>query len=125
MARVSVDDLGLPITSLALSNDSKCILAACLEAVLRLLDCESGEELQHYTAHSNKKSFKLPATFTTSDAFVIGGSETGEVFIWDLVEGNLVSKLQAHSKVICSVDYHPIDTCMLTSSADGIAKLWK
>lgn len=38
MHREIVDELGQPVTNIALSQDGNCLLAGCLDSTLRLLD---------------------------------------------------------------------------------------
>ncbi|GJY97596.1 WD repeat domain-containing protein 83 [Tanacetum coccineum] len=48
----------------------------------------------------------MDCCLTNSDAHVVGGSEDGYLFIWDLVDASVVSKFRAHSSVVslsCSV----------------------
>ncbi len=47
---VTADELRRPVTSLALSRDGNCLLAACLDSRLRLLDRGSGTLLAQYTS---------------------------------------------------------------------------
>lgn len=76
MGRSYCDQLHHPITSVALSHDGLCVLAACLDSALRLLDRDSGELLASYTGHVHQ-SVKMDCTLTPSDAHVIGSSESG------------------------------------------------
>lgn len=46
------------------------------------------------------QSFKMDCCLTNSDAHVIGGSEDGYVYFWDLVDASVVSKFRAHSSVV-------------------------
>jgi len=46
---VYTDELRRPVTSLALSHDGNCLLAACLDSRLRLLDRGSGTLLAQYS----------------------------------------------------------------------------
>jgi mitogen-activated protein kinase organizer 1 len=62
--------------------------------------------------------------FTKTDSHVIGGSEDGKIYIWDLVEGKVVKCLEEHKGVVTGVVYHPNIHAMLTTSFDGTAKLW-
>lgn len=55
---------------------------------------------------------------------MIGGSEDGKVFVWDLVEGTVVKTLEEHTDVVTSVNYHPSLHAMITTSFDGTAKVW-
>ena len=45
---LSTDQLGSPVTSVALSGDGNCVLASCLDGALRLLDKAGGELLAQY-----------------------------------------------------------------------------
>ena len=46
------DDIGQSVTSIALSNDNLCVLAACLDSRARLLDKATGVLLAEYTGIS-------------------------------------------------------------------------
>ncbi|KAE8721951.1 hypothetical protein F3Y22_tig00014773pilonHSYRG00058 [Hibiscus syriacus] len=118
------DDLEQPVNCISMSNDGNCILASCLDSSIRLLDRFTGELLQEYKGHACK-SYKMDCCLTNSDAHVIGGSEDGSIFFWDLVDASVVSKFQAHSSVVTSVSYHSKDNCMITSSVDGSVRVGK
>lgn len=77
MGRVYVDELHQPVTSVAVSRDGLCTLAACLDSTLRLLDKASGQLLASYKGHMHQ-AVKMDCCFTPSDAQVVGSSETGE-----------------------------------------------
>lgn len=118
------DSLGQPVNCISLSNDGNCVLASCLDSTLRLMDRSSGELLQEYKGHTCKSS-KTDCCLTNTDAHVIGGSEDGFVYSWDLVDASVTSSFKAHSSVVTSVSYHPKDSCMITSSVDGTIRVWK
>ncbi|KAH7282199.1 hypothetical protein KP509_35G018300 [Ceratopteris richardii] len=124
LGREIVDNLGQSITSIFLSNDKKCILAGCLDSTLRLIERSSGDLLQEYKGHSCK-SYKLDSCLTNTDAHVVSGSEDGKILFWDLVDASVVSSAKAHASVVTSVNYHPTENCMITSSVDGTVKVWK
>eukprot|EP00983_Pelagomonas_calceolata_P119790 1160639-Pelagomonas_calceolata.AAC.6 len=48
----------------------------------------------------------------------------GEVLYWDLVEGNVVKRIRAHTGVVCSLAMHPQGSHLLTSALDGVVKVW-
>ena len=89
----------------------------------RLLDKGSGELLASYEGHTHQ-AVKLDCCLTPSDAHVVGGSESGEVFYWDLVEAEVVKRFRAHGGVVCSLAMHPSGGMLLTSSVDGTMKVW-
>ncbi|PSC74259.1 WD repeat domain-containing 83 [Micractinium conductrix] len=123
MGRVFTDELHHPVTCVQVSRDHNCVLAACMDGTLRLLDRADGDLLAEYTGHKHA-SFKMDCAFSPSDAYVIGSSEDGRVFYWELVDAQLVDSFQAHADVVCSLAMHPKGECLLTSSVDGTIKVW-
>eukprot|EP00697_Spironema_sp_BW2_P016637 gnl/Spiro4/8002_TR4205_c0_g1_i1.p1 gnl/Spiro4/8002_TR4205_c0_g1~~gnl/Spiro4/8002_TR4205_c0_g1_i1.p1 ORF type:complete len:297 (-),score=50.19 gnl/Spiro4/8002_TR4205_c0_g1_i1:83-973(-) len=122
--QVFVDHLNKPITSLTISHDCNCVLLSCLDSTLRLMDKTNGELLNEYRGHSNT-NYKVESCLTFTDSHVVGGSEDGVVFFWDLVEARVVHTLKAHSTVTCGVVYHPSQHCLLTSCVDGSVNVWR
>lgn len=49
MGRTFVDELHAPVTCVAVSHDGNCLLAACTDSCVRLLDRADGMLLQEYT----------------------------------------------------------------------------
>jgi mitogen-activated protein kinase organizer 1 len=97
--RVTADDLGAPITVLALSGDGACVLAALAASRLRLLDRASGALLAEYGApgrHVNDGA-RCGAALSGDDAAVIAGDERGRVTAWELVDAKVLASLQAHA----------------------------
>lgn len=119
-----VDLVHHPVTSVTTTGDDNCILAACTDGCLRLLDRAEGDLLNEYRGHVHQ-SAKLDAAFVQSDAYVVACSEDGRVVYWDVVEGAVVGEVRAHGQhVVCSLSVHPEGDCLLTSSVDGTVKVW-
>mmetsp|Transcript_1345 Transcript_1345/g.3126 ORF Transcript_1345/g.3126 Transcript_1345/m.3126 type:complete len:310 (-) Transcript_1345:190-1119(-) len=123
MGKVTVDHVGEAVTTMAISNDDQCVLVGCLDNKLRLFDRSEGDLLNSYEGHKHSQ-YRIGCCLTGDDAFVIGGSEDGKVYFWNLVEGNVVHKLDAHYRAVACIAYHPSAVSMLTSSADGSVKFW-
>eukprot|EP00911_Craspedida_sp_UC1_P000677 UC1_evm5s517 len=121
--RMIADFLGEPVTSACYSYDGHCVLAATLDSTVRLLDAEAGTLLQEYRGHTNT-DFKCDARLTHHDANVVTGSEDGTVLVWDLVNGQVVQRLQAHAGTVMGVACHPQRDIMLTACVDGSVKVW-
>jgi mitogen-activated protein kinase organizer 1 len=124
---LTVDRVPSPVTSVRVSADGNCLLTSTLDNALRLVDKETGELLNCYTAASLKNSrYKIESTFSNTDSHVVSGSETGEVLIWELVEATLVKTLKGHSRSVLSVCYHPVaeQQYLLSASSDGTVILW-
>lgn len=123
MGRAYSDDVQHPVASLALSRDGMCVLAACLDSRLRLLDVQAGELLASYTGHTHE-AVRMGCGFSADDRHVIGCSEDGRVLFWELVEAHLLGGFQAHDAVVCGLAVHPTDSMLLTASVDGAVKVW-
>ena len=76
-----------------------------------------------YKGHTNE-NYKLTSCLSNTDAYVFSGSEDGKIFAWDLVDGKVVERWQAHSKAVTSVEYHPKEDVLLSCCIDGTVKLW-
>jgi len=44
----------------------------------------------------------MDSCLTNDDAFVVGGSEDGYIFFWELVDAPVVARFRAHSSVVFS-----------------------
>lgn len=77
MGRAYTDNLHHSVASLAVSHDGLCVLAACLDSHLRLLDIEAGELLAKYSGHKHE-AVRMGCAFTADDKHAIGCSEDGE-----------------------------------------------
>ena len=116
-----------PVLSKPLPSQLRVLSAShplVIEPVCRLVDKGSGELLASYQGHVHQ-AVKLDCCLTPSDAHVVGGSESGEVLYWDLVESEVVKRFTAHGGVVCSLAMHPSGEMLLTSSVDGTMKVWQ
>lgn len=118
------DQMGQPITSISLSNDGHIFLVSLLPDMLRLIDKDDGTMYKEYVGHQNKE-YQLDNCFSHDDAHVISGSENGSVYMWSLESGQLVHVLDAHSKTVSGIAYHPNQPIMASSSEDKTIKVWK
>lgn len=118
------DLLHHPITSIGSTKDFKCVLACCTDSCIRVLSREGGNLLGTYRGHLHSYS-KIEASFTPSDAHIVGCSEDGKIFYWDVLSSQIETCFQAHDAEVTSLSIHPKGHFLLTSSTDGCIKLWK
>ncbi|KAI9707713.1 MAG: hypothetical protein M1836_000675 [Candelina mexicana] len=102
MGITHVDVLGYPITSVRQTRDGNAVLVSTLDSTIRLMDKGNGNLLQSYKGHTNK-DYRIRSCLGMGDAYVISGSEDGQIFVWDLLEGRVVKKLQAHEGKVASM----------------------
>eukprot|EP00039_Didymoeca_costata_P032081 m.36750 g.36750 ORF g.36750 m.36750 type:complete len:305 (+) comp9181_c0_seq1:82-996(+) len=118
------DYLKDPVTSACLSHDNNCILAATLNNTIRLLDKDTGELLSEYQGHKNQ-NYKVDVALSYNDAYVVSGSEDGDICFWDLVEAKLIHRMKGHNGVVSSLSFHPKQHALLTASNKGKVFSWK
>ena len=115
--------MGKPVTSSTFSSDGQCILASCLDSSVRLIDKDTGGVLNTFKGHTNVEC-RVDSFVTHTDGEVVSGSEDGAVYVWDLVTGEVVRKIDvAHKGVVYTLAAHPSKFVMLTGGMDGV-KLW-
>ncbi|OQR72633.1 WD repeat domain-containing protein 83-like [Tropilaelaps mercedesae] len=117
------DNAGTPVTRACFTSDGKCILVSCLGGVLHLIDKHTGECLQQYKGHSDSE-FYLDIGLGAHGMRVFSGSEDGHVFVWALVEANIIYKIRHPVKgAVHSLSHHPEQNSLLTASK-GLVYLW-
>lgn len=118
------DFVGSPVTCVNLTRDGQCVLTSSLDNTLRLLDKDSGELLNEYIGHKNTE-YRVESVISSNDRQILSGSEDGFVFIWDLVSGKVVGKLEHESgSVLHSISYHPSQCCLITACGTTL-HVWK
>jgi mitogen-activated protein kinase organizer 1 len=140
------DNVHEPITSVSLSEDERTYLATCLTGKVKLIDCEDGKLLKCYEGHRHD-SYKMEAKFcyTIRDKGesdkkrlkrndgehrdcrhqIIGSSEDGSIFHWDLLTGQVVdTSSRVHRRAISSIACHPTKDLFFTASYDSTVKCW-
>ena len=95
-----------PVNSVQQTRDGNALLISTLDSSIRLFDKGNGQLLQSYTGHANEK-YRVRSTLALADAAVISGSEDGAIFIWNLLDGTVLERLQAHAgKVVSAVTWN-------------------
>ncbi|KAG0054645.1 hypothetical protein BGZ83_010773 [Gryganskiella cystojenkinii] len=123
MGSLITDQIFEPVMSVCFSKDGNCVLASSLDDTIRLMDRANGGLLNAFKGHKNHQ-YQVRSCLSNSDAHVISGSEDGKIYIWDLVEGDVVHEIEAHSRTVSSVAYHPKEDRMCSVSVDGSIKTW-
>ncbi len=65
------------------------------------MDKGNGQMLQSYRGHTNK-DYRVRSCLGLADAVVISGSEDGQLYAWDSLEGKVIEKLKAHGGKVAS-----------------------
>jgi mitogen-activated protein kinase organizer 1 len=84
----TVDSFAAAIVGIELSADRQTVVLSRLDSKAVLFVKATGESIQTYVAHTATK-YMVRAHFAAEDAFVVSGSESGEVFVWDAVKATV------------------------------------
>ena len=123
------DFLGSAVASVSFSRDGQCLLVGCVAGTVKLMDKNTGELLQEYSGHINTNNYRLDCGLDNTDKHVMSGSENGMVYVWDLVEGGCVAKLDhcgesGGGRTVHSLAAHPA-RCQLVTASRGEVVVWQ
>ena len=80
-----------------------------------------------YTGHKVMNTLiraRFSPLHSTGNKYIYTGCATGKVLVYDVLTGDVVAKLPAHSKCVRDVSWHPYENNLMTSSWEGSVKLW-
>jgi len=123
MGTLAIDQEEFPVSSMTLTNDKKCFIASSNDSKIRLIDRDSYDILKEYKSHTNQ-TYKINCKSNYDDSMIVSGSEDNDIYIWDTLNSNLLTKLSGHTNVITSIDTHPTKNHFISSSTDGTIKVW-
>ncbi|RAR00540.1 wd and tetratricopeptide repeat-containing protein [Stemphylium lycopersici] len=77
-----------------------------------------------YIGHCNVKTVKDVNYFGLQDEYVVSGSDSGHVFIWDRKTAQLLNILEGDGEVVNVVQGHPYEPLMAVSGIDHTVKIF-
>jgi len=84
-----------PVTSVMTTKTNDSYLASTLDSTVRLMDKRDGKLLQAFREDGfTNNTYRIRSTLAAADSVVISGSEDGQIYVWDLLEGRLLHKLK-------------------------------
>lgn len=121
---LTCDKIGESITAMSMTSDEQCILAACQDGAIRLIDIDGGEALSEYRGHL-PKDYKIDCGVMKGDSHIISGTTFGSVLVWDFLEAKEVNRLRISKDgaVIQSLSRHPKNEDVLFTNRREI-QLW-
>ena len=108
-----------PVTSVQQTRYGNDVLVSTLDSTIRLMDKGNGQLLQSYRGHTNK-DYRIRSCLGMNDSVVLSGSEDGHLYAWDLLEGKVIEKLEAHNgKVASAVAFNGTRREWASAGVDG------
>ncbi|KAI4164920.1 MAG: hypothetical protein LQ342_001553 [Letrouitia transgressa] len=133
--RTLVHEDNAPVTSVRFSPNGKFVLAWTLDSCVRLWDYERGRCVKKtYQGHVNTR-FSLSGSFgiygvTNQEpgerkAFIVSGSEDGEMLWWDVQSKEILQKEEAHEGCVLGVDTWEKGGLVVSCGLDKLVKIWE
>ncbi|PVU87218.1 hypothetical protein BB561_006430 [Smittium simulii] len=111
------------VTSIQLNKTSLQLLTSAKDNSNRLWDLRTLKSLCKYKGHQNTSKNFIKSGFIHNE-LVVGGSENGQVFIWNKDTGEIVSKLRGHEGVAYEAKWNPKHGLLCSAGNDKILKTW-
>lgn len=112
------------MTSVQQTRDGNAVLVSTLDSTIRLMDKGNGQLLQSYKGHTNK-DYRIRSCLGMADSVVVSGSEDGQLYAWDVLEGKVVEKIKAHDgKVASAVAFNGTKKAWASAGVDGTVSVW-
>lgn len=88
----------------------------------------SDQSLMTYRGHAVLRTLircYFSPVFSTGQKYIYTGSHDGSVYIYDVVTGHQVAKLEYHSSTVRDCSWHPLYPTLVSSSWDGVVARWE
>ncbi|KAL8953781.1 MAG: hypothetical protein Q9222_000398 [Ikaeria aurantiellina] len=106
------------------TSDGNAVLVSTLDSSIRLIDKSNGQMLQNYKGHRNE-DYRIRSSLGLGDSVVFSGSEDGQLYAWDLLEGSVLETLAAHDgKVASAVTCNSVRKEWVSAGVDGTVIVW-
>ncbi|ODM24120.1 hypothetical protein SI65_01710 [Aspergillus cristatus] len=88
------------------------------------IDAPCDTHTRVYRGHCNIKTVKDVGFFGLNDEYVVSGSDSGHLFIWDRQSSDLVNILEGDSDVVNVVQGHPYEPTIAAAGIDSTVKVF-
>jgi WD40 repeat protein len=109
------------VAALAFAPDGKTLAVAGYDAVVRLLDVDTGKEVQHCEGHA---SVPYGLAFSADGRTLVTGSFDSTVRLWEAFSGRPIGVLTGHVGPVFGVALSPDNKTAYSASADTTVIVW-
>ena len=130
--RTLVHEDNAAVTSVRFSPNGNYVLAWTLDSSVRLWNYKEGRCVKTYQGHKNEK-YSLGGAFgvyqnedkTEKRAFVVSGSEDGEIVCWDVQSKEILQRMKGPEGVVLGVDTSKQGGLMVSGGLDKTVRIWE
>ncbi|MCL2295098.1 MAG: HAD hydrolase-like protein [Spirochaetes bacterium] len=113
------------VLSIAISPDSKRIVAGVNYKVFKLWDIEKGRLIRNMGSGSKKHTDSvLSVAYSSDNKCIASGSKDKTLKLWKAEKGQLIRTFEGHTGDVHSVAFSPDNKYIVSGSADKTLKLW-
>mmetsp|Transcript_16887 Transcript_16887/g.43093 ORF Transcript_16887/g.43093 Transcript_16887/m.43093 type:complete len:544 (+) Transcript_16887:126-1757(+) len=112
------------VTSVHLNDAGTQLLSSAKDNSNRLWDVATARPLKKFKGHANTSKNFVRARFGSNCKVVIGGSEDGIIYIWDVDSGTVLQQLVGHSGIVFDAVWSPKQSLLASCSEDGTVRTW-
>ncbi|KAL8899876.1 MAG: hypothetical protein Q9207_005975 [Kuettlingeria erythrocarpa] len=87
-------------------------------------DVPYSSHARSYTGHCNVRTVKDANFFGLNDEYVVSGSDSGHLFIWDKKTSEIVNILQGDGEIVNVAQGHPYEPILAVSGIDSTIKIF-
>ncbi|MBS1964787.1 MAG: protein kinase [Chloroflexi bacterium SZAS-1] len=109
------------VTKVAFSPDGRYVVTGSSDAIARLWDAQTGQEVREFVGHSDLVD---GVDFSPDGNTVITSSFDGTARLWDARTGKELRRFSGHAGSVDSVAFTPDGAHIVTADADKTARLW-
>jgi WD40 repeat protein len=110
------------IKELKFSNDGAYIICTTVEDCILIIDSFDGKILKKLQAEINETESYFKVDVSPDSKYVVSGSDSGQIHIWNISSGELITSLDCHPQASHYVKFSP-KHCLLASSCKNLV-LW-
>eukprot|EP01006_Ploeotia_vitrea_P044753 TRINITY_DN66864_c5_g2_i1.p2 TRINITY_DN66864_c5_g2~~TRINITY_DN66864_c5_g2_i1.p2 ORF type:complete len:245 (-),score=123.77 TRINITY_DN66864_c5_g2_i1:61-705(-) len=111
------------VTSVNVSSNGLYLLTSAKGNATRLWDVRMLKPLQRYKHRHASKHF-IRSSFGPAEALVLGGSEDGLFYVWNVQTGEVLQRLAGHRDVVYEAKFDRRAGVFATCSHDRSLKTW-
>lgn len=101
-----------------------CSLYKQLISSNRLWDMRTLRPIRRFFGHQNTSRNHIKAIFGPGERTVVSGSEDGAVFLWDLRDGSLLSRLEGHDGCVYECAWNVSQSLLVSGGDDSTVRTW-